>query len=135
MKTHMFRIPFRSATFLWVLGLAAPAAAAPFCVKSMAVPPQCLYVDAASCQQRAQQLGGDCIANPEELKVQGEQGRYCMVTSDHAVSCIYEDQGACMMEAKHEQAVCVEAQNRPEAPDVDPYRDIRPGMTGSVAPH
>jgi hypothetical protein len=135
MTKHSILIPYRAAVFAWLAGLAVPAAAAPFCVESMALPPQCLYFDAASCQQRAGQLGGNCIANPDELTVRGEQGRYCVVSSTHAVSCIYEDQGACMTEAKHEQSVCVEAQGRPEAPGIDPYRDIRPGMTGSVATH
>jgi hypothetical protein len=145
MRRQKVRVPYRAATLPWFarlgfvglgfVGLAAPAVAAPFCVQTMAVPPQCIFFDAASCQQRATQMGGTCTANPDEIQVQAEQGRYCVVTSEHVASCMYVDENSCDTEAKHAHAVCVEAQNRPEAPDVDPYRDIRPGQTGSVAPH
>lgn len=145
MRRQKVRVPYRAATLPWfarlgfvglgLVGLAAPAVAAPFCVQTMAVPPQCIFFDAASCQQRATQMGGTCTANPDEIQVQAEQGRYCVVTLEHVASCMYVDENSCDTEAKHAHAVCVEAQNRPEAPDVDPYRDIRPGQTGSVAPH
>ncbi len=109
---------------------AAPALGAPFCVETMALPPQCIYTDAESCRARAAQLGGQCSANPDELTVRDGTGHYCLVTSARTVACGYTDLGNCDTEARRQHAVCVPAQGRPEAPSVDPYRTVRPSMAG-----
>ncbi len=66
-----------------------PAEAAPFCVQTEAVPPQCIYFDAGSCNKRAIQLGGTCSANESEVQLSGAIGHYCLVTSSLASLCIY----------------------------------------------
>jgi hypothetical protein len=106
------------------------AVAAPFCVETSAVPPQCIYFDAASCNARAKQMQGTCSANMSELHVTAGIGHYCLLTSDGVSSCIYPDRSDCDREAKHQQGVCVDAPNRPESPGADPYRYIRPLSAG-----
>ena len=106
------------------------AAAAPFCVQTRAVPPQCIYVDAGSCNKRAAQLGGECVPNRNELRVSGGIGHYCVVSSNRVPLCIYPDRENCDTEAKHQGGVCMIAPDRPESPAADPYHDIRPSMAG-----
>lgn len=113
-----------------LLTLAAPAAvqAAPFCVQTMAVPPQCMYVDANSCRQRAAQMGGECTVNPAETRiVSAGLGQYCTVTSDGASSCVYPDLGSCSAAAARLGAACIRAPAKlaPFAAP-DPYQQIRP---------
>jgi hypothetical protein len=71
-----------------LLSFPVPAIAAPFCVGTEAVPPQCIYYDANSCQQRALQLGstGQCSVNPNEAHLTPSIGHYCLVTSGMAGS-------------------------------------------------
>jgi hypothetical protein len=134
MMSHTRRDARRPKTALLAgaLALLAPAAAvaAPFCVQSQTIPPQCLYYDASECNQRALQLGGNCTVNPQEVHVSVGLGHYCLLTSSLVSSCIYADATACAAEAKHEQGACIEAPTRPESPAADPYRDVRPSMAG-----
>ncbi len=127
-RSPLFGLPASIA----LMALAAPVAAlaAPFCVQTTAIPPQCIFVDAASCNQRATQMGGTCTANPAELHISPGLGHYCLLTSGRASACIYADRGTCDAEAEHQQGVCIEAPSRPESPRLDPYRDIRPSMAG-----
>jgi hypothetical protein len=122
----------RTAIVVWLGFLAIPlsAAAAPFCVQSEALPQQCIYYDASECNQRAQQLGGTCTVNTEEVSATAGLGHYCLFTSNGVSLCIYADRGSCNQEAEHQQGVCVMAPNVPESPAPDPYRDIRPLMAG-----
>jgi hypothetical protein len=113
-----------------VLAGPVPALASPFCVQTQALPPQCMYVDAGSCNARANQLGGTCTVNPAELHVTPGLGHYCLLTSGHVSSCVYADRADCDREAQHQQGVCVQSPSRPESPGPDPYRDIRPLMAG-----
>ena len=105
-------------------------AAAPFCVRTDAIPPQCIFFEAASCNTRAMQMGGTCVPNPAEWPVTVGSGHFCLLTSSRVASCIYVDAGTCAIDAHHQQGVCVPAANRPESPAPDPYRDIRPSMAG-----
>src|SRR5271169_794370 len=81
--------------------------AAPFCVQTQAVPPQCVFVDPGSCNERATQMGGTCTVNPAELHVSTGLGHYCLLTSARASACIYADRGACELEAQHQHGVCI----------------------------
>ena len=119
----------------WFIGLFAlispqPLLAAPFCVQTQALPPQCIYYDAGSCAERARQLGGTCAVNKQEVKVSSGLGHYCLLTSNLVSMCIYTDRGPCERDAQQERGVCVEAPLRPESPGPDPYHDIRPSMAG-----
>lgn len=123
------RIPTRLVELL-LLTLPLPAVAAPFCVETQAVPPQCIYFDAGSCNQRAKEMGGFCSANPSELHANAGLGHYCLLTSSQVSLCIYTDRANCDREAQRQHAVCVQATTLPESPGADPYRDIRPSMAG-----
>ena len=115
---------------LLLLAMPLPAVAAPFCVESQALPPQCMYFDAASCAKRATQLGGYCSANANEVHVSVGLGHYCLLTSGLVSSCIYVDRANCNRDAAQQHGVCVESTATPESPAADPYHDIRPPMAG-----
>jgi hypothetical protein len=117
-------------------GLAAAipcAIAAPFCVRTEAVPPECLYFDAASCNTRAHQMNGSCSINLAELHIAPGIGHYCLITSGPVSSCLYPDASSCDAEARRQNGVCVSAPARSESPPPDPYRIIRPLTVGGGA--
>jgi hypothetical protein len=99
-------------------------------VQTQAIPPQCIFVDAGSCNQRAMQLGGTCTVNPAEAHVSPGLGHHCLLTAARASACIYVDRSDCEREAQRQQGVCIDEPGRPESPAADPYRDIRPSMAG-----
>ena len=113
-----------------VLAMPSSALASPYCVQTQSIPAQCIFVDPASCNTRATQLGGTCTVNPSEIHVAPGLGHFCLLTAGQASSCVYADRGDCDREAKHQQGVCIAAPGRPESPGPDPYRDIRPLMVG-----
>jgi hypothetical protein len=116
-----------TARFCWAVilaGSAGPALAAPFCIESQALPPQCNYFDAAQCQSDAARQGGVCSANPQQLTLQPGIGQYCLVNSYGASSCIYPDRGSCMVEAARQHAACTAAPNVAPAKAPDPYAAV-----------
>ena len=123
--------PVRAA--LLGLGLMAaplPVLGAPYCVETMALPPQCLYFDPALCNARANQLGGRCSANTGEVRLVPNIGHYCLMTQGGVSQCIYPDLAVCNAEAQHQSGVCVYAPDRPESPGPDPFRTTRPSTAG-----
>ncbi len=104
-----------SVALLAFLGSPAAVLAAPFCVTTQALPPQCLYVDPAECQKDALHQGGVCTVNSAEYKPQPGVGQYCVVGPSLISECIYPDRGTCMSEAKSRHGACV------KAPSVAPY--------------
>jgi hypothetical protein len=131
-KTCRRNHPSMTAVLAGMLVLAGPIAAlaAPFCVRTESIPPQCLYFDAGECGKRATQMGGTCVVNPAEVHVSNSLGHYCLLTSSGVTSCIYTDPGVCAAEAQHQHGACTLAPERPESPGADPYRDVRPSMAG-----
>ena len=109
-----------------LLALPLPAVAAPFCIYSDAVPPQCIYVDAASCSKHATQLGGYCAVNGSEVHIAPPAGHYCVLTSSLVSSCIYVDLANCTRDARQQHGVCLKSTVMPGVPPADPYQDIRP---------
>jgi hypothetical protein len=107
------------------------AIAAPYCVQTEALPPQCLYYDAASCNARAKQMQGYCSVNTAELQIAPGIGHFCLLTSGNVSTCLYPDSDSCNAEARRQNGVCVEAPARDESPAPDPYRHIRPLTVGS----
>ena len=104
-----------------------PALAAPFCVVSQTLPPQCLYFDASSCQTNAAKQNGRCTVNLKEVRLVPGQAQYCLVTSARVSQCIYAERSDCDREAGRQQGACVEAIRRPKPGQaVDPYSLIRP---------
>jgi hypothetical protein len=97
---------------LLLLGILMPAAghAAPFCLQSEAIPPQCIYYDAALCAKDAGKQGGECSANKNEFRLALNVGKYCMVTSQRASLCIYASIDSCLKAATAQGGACVESQ-------------------------
>ena len=116
-----------------VLMTAQTAAAAPYCVQTEAVGPQCLYFDAASCDTRAKQIGGYCSVNTAELHIAPGIGHYCLLTSGNVARCFYPDSDGCNVEARRQHGVCVSAPARDESPAPDPFRHTRPLTVGGGA--
>jgi len=121
---------FRPRLLILLAAAPLPAAAAPFCVQTQALPPQCMFFDAGSCEDRARQLGGLCSVNRNEVHISPGLGHYCLLTSTMASQCIYADRGTCERDAQQQRGACIDAPTRPESPAADPYRDIRPSMAG-----
>ena len=130
----MHRRRWRMAVFaLAALPVGLPAIAAPYCVQTEALPPQCLYYDAASCNARAKQMQGYCSINTAELKIAPGIGHFCLLTSGNVATCLYPDAEACNTEAHRQNGVCIAAPARDESPAPDPFRHIRPLTVGSGA--
>jgi hypothetical protein len=118
----------RRLTQALLLALPVPALAAPFCVYNEAIPYQCIYYDAGSCNKRATQINGYCTVNTASVSLPPSgSGRWCLVTSSMASLCGYAAEGDCRRDASRQQAACIRAPRQP-APNaaVDPYQDIRP---------
>jgi hypothetical protein len=113
-----------------LLILPGPAIAAPFCVQTEALPPQCIFYDSGSCQQRATQLNGNCVVNGNEVRLTPSIGHYCLVTGGSAAECIYVDINSCDKEARRQQGACIIAPGRSESPTPDPYALTRPSNAG-----
>ena len=130
----MYRRPWRLALLAMAgLPVSLPAIAAPYCVQTEAVPPQCLYYDAASCNARAKQMQGYCSINTAELRIAPGIGHFCMLTSGNVATCLYPDADSCNAEARRQSGVCVAAPARDESPPPDPFRHIRPLTVGGGA--
>lgn len=118
----------RGARFGWATALvmsATPALAAPFCIQSQTLPPQCNYYDAQECQHDAARQGGVCSVNPQQkAMLQPGEGQYCIVTSGGASACVYADRGTCMREAEREGAACTTAPTIAPAKAPDPYAAV-----------
>ena len=123
---RLLAIP-RVTGFGWAIIVAAtapPALAAPFCIQSQALPPQCNYYDASECQNDAIRQGGVCSANPQELTLQSGIGQYCLTTSDGVSLCVYPDRGTCMADAARQHGACVAAPNVAPGRSPDPYSAV-----------
>ena len=116
---------------LLLLAMPLPAVAAPFCVYSEALPPQCIYFDAQSCAKRAKQLGAFCSVTGNEVQLSTAMGHYCLLTSGLASSCVYVDEALCNRDAAQQRGVCVRSTTLPESTAGDPFHDIRPSMVGN----
>lgn len=109
------------------------AFAAPYCVQTEAIPPQCLYFDPASCDERAKQMGGYCSVNTAELQAPPGIGHFCELLQGNVGNCFFPDYDSCNLRAKRDHGVCVAAPARDESSAPDPYRHIRPLTVGSGA--
>jgi hypothetical protein len=123
----------RQALLALIMVASHAAAAAPYCVQTEAIGPQCLYFDPTSCDVRAKQIGGYCSVNTAELHIAPGIGHFCLLTSGNVANCFYPDNDSCEGEAKRQHGVCVAAPARDESPAPDPYRHIRPLTVGGGA--
>ena len=129
----MFAYRFGLLAMLAGVALAAPAHAAPFCVQTEGVPPQCIFVDAGSCAEQARKVNGYCTVNTAELHIEPGLGHYCLLSSGLVSNCYYPDSSSCEAEARRQRGVCVSAPARAESPPPDPYRRVRPLTVGGGA--
>jgi hypothetical protein len=96
------------------------ALAAPFCLQTLTVPPQCMYYDANLCRNDAAKQGGWCSPNPGSTLTGTGSGQYCVVTSQGASTCAFLDRVTCDSEAARQHGVCYHDEARATgAPD--PY--------------
>jgi hypothetical protein len=119
--TSFSRLAWRASAVL--LGLLAPAGgqAAPFCLGTQSVPPQCIYYDADSCRREAGRQGGVCSANPQEVRVSSNIGQFCVMTSQQVSLCIYLDRGTCEIAAAHQHGACVSSPGVAPSGAPDPF--------------
>lgn len=101
-----------------------PAFAAPYCIQSQTLPPQCNYYDPAQCQAEANRQGGVCSANPQQMAVQPGVGQYCVVIAGGASECIYSDRGTCAAEAQRQGGACTDAPAIAPSRAPDPYSAV-----------
>lgn len=103
--------PLHVKPTLVALLLAMPAAAwaAPFCIKSEMLPPQCIYQDVQQCDREALRQNATCAANPDEITLTPGNGRYCVVTSAHVSLCAYGDRTTCARDAATQGGTCTDA--------------------------
>ena len=109
------------------IGLIAPGAwAAPYCVQSRTIPPQCIYVDANECSKRAQQMQGSCSVNPNEIKISSAVSAYCVTDSTRNLQCGFASYDSCSSEASRRHGFCVRVE--PSAPNLGSaaFEQIRP---------
>lgn len=115
---------------VWSAGLlafgVAPAiaVAAPFCLSSQAIPPQCIYTDPSLCQRDAQQQHGVCTVNKAEFAPTPNLGQYCVVTASMVSLCIYPDRESCETDAQRRHGTCVAAPGQAPYAAPDPYNAI-----------
>ncbi len=96
------------AGLMLAVSLPSPSAlAAPFCLQTETVPPQCIYYDAANCRRDATRQRGFCVVDGQEIALRPGTGAYCLVTGDGASVCDFQDPGPCTQEATRQNAVCV----------------------------
>jgi hypothetical protein len=125
----------RRLLFLALLFALAPAGhrahAAPFCVQTNELPPQCDYVDPAECRKRAAELKGFCIAKKDEVVFQPGIGSYCVVDGSRQALCDYFDRTSCDFDARRANGVCIE--NIKSGEQVDPFQHDTNTLSGSTA--
>ena len=90
--------------------LPAPSAlAAPFCLVTQNVPPQCIYFDPNDCRREADHQRGLCEVNPQEVALTPGIGTYCVVTASQVSLCEYQDYTTCVRAATREGGICAAA--------------------------
>jgi hypothetical protein len=102
-----------------------PAFAAPFCVTVQGLPDQCIYADSGECGKRANQLGGICTANAQQVTTPPGPGSFCLAEGGRVVQCLYADRDSCTADAQRRHGACIPASTPPQG-SVDPFAPRRP---------
>lgn len=84
------------------------AFAANFCVAGAGIAPQCLYDDADVCIKAADPPNTYCSVNQDAILNYSGNSRYCAVSSNQAVECIYIDRNQCNEEAQRRRGICID---------------------------
>jgi hypothetical protein len=120
----MIRLASTSRLAVLAVLMAQPVMAAPFCIQSQVLPPQCIYYDARQCNQEAQRQGAVCNANPADLKLTDGPGQFCVVTSGHFSVCAYLDRPSCEQEAARQHGTCAASTNHVAVGAPDPFSPV-----------
>lgn len=109
-KRRLGAIEMLAACLFLSVAIPDPAAlAAPFCVTSQALPPQCIYDDPGLCQRDAAHQGGVCAANADAaIQVEGS-APYCLAVAGGPALCRFYDVRSCVLEARHHRTACITA--------------------------
>jgi hypothetical protein len=118
---NVSRLWWRSGAMLFGLLTPLTGHAAPFCIGSESVLPQCIYYDADSCRKEAGRQGGYCSANPNEVRVSTNLGQYCVVTSQQVSLCLYLDRESCESAAARQHGACVASPGTAPSGAPDPF--------------
>ena len=106
-----------------VTSAAKPATAAPFCLTTNVLSPQCIYVDPAECRARAVQIHGACVANPTEMRAFSGHQAFCATDATLMALCEYPDLASCSRAVEHRSgSLCV----------MHPYATQPPGFSRPV---
>ena len=108
-------------TMMLALLMPTGAHAAPFCLQSEAIPPQCIYFNADTCRRDANRQGGYCGTNPDEVHVVTNIGQYCVTTSQIVSLCVYLDRTSCEAEAARQHGACTTSPGRAPSGAPDPF--------------
>ena len=109
------------ALALGYLAEAPPAWAAPFCLRSAAAPPQCIYYDPRQCATESARQGGWCEPNTRQTPIASGTGNFCVVVAPSVAICAYLSRESCATEAARLHGVC--------------YHNTAPGGTGAPDPY
>lgn len=90
------------------LAIISSAEAAKFCVAGAGLSPQCIYDDAQVCMRAADPPNTSCSVNPDAALSYSGNNRYCTVSSNQAVLCIYTDRNQCNDEASRRREICID---------------------------
>jgi hypothetical protein len=104
--------------------MAQPVMAAPFCLTSQVIPPQCIYYDARQCNQEAQRQGAACSVNPAEVRLTEGPGAFCVVTSGRYSVCAYLDRPTCEAEAARQHGTCAVSTKHVAVGSPDPFSPV-----------
>lgn len=118
------RVHLWSGLLLACIATPAVALAAPFCLRTQALTPQCIYADPAQCERDASRQGGVCSVNTDAVTLNPGIGQYCMVTGSLVSLCVYPDRGTCLQDALRHNGACVEAPQLAPFKAPDPYAAV-----------
>jgi hypothetical protein len=104
--------------------MAQPVVAAPFCISSQVLPPQCIYYDAQQCNKEAQRQGAVCGTNPADVKLTDGPGQFCVVTSGRFSVCAYLDRPTCEQEAARQHGTCAVSSRHVSVGSPDPFSTV-----------
>ncbi|HEX2943323.1 MAG TPA: hypothetical protein VHO91_19880 [Rhodopila sp.] len=101
-----------------------PAMAARYCLRNQIMAPLCIYDDPAECQKDAHRQDAECTVNPNEVRLNPQFGKYCVVTAGGVSDCNYTDMGTCTREAGLKGGACIESPGRHPLQAPNPYSPV-----------
>jgi hypothetical protein len=89
--------------------------AAPFCVESVGLTPECWYYDVNQCKKEAGKIHARCSANLREITVSAKGVAFCVVDSTKRPECAFQNRESCEdAAARRSGAICFETSAPPD---------------------